>query len=182
MLSNNGQIAKLPLIITGGSGPSLFGRNWLTALRLDWQGIFAVNKVTTLEEILEKYQEGFNDELGLLKGATAKIYTDQEATPKFYKSRPVSYALSKKVEDELERLQEQGIIELLQFSDWAVPIVPVLSVMEAYECAVTTKLLLIEWLNWISILFLVFKTCLLLWLGEKLLRSSTFLMLTSKLS
>ena len=59
----NGQTVQLPLIVTGGSGPSLFCRNWLTALGLDWQGIFAVNKVTMLEEVLEKYQEGFNDEL-----------------------------------------------------------------------------------------------------------------------
>ena len=78
-VEHNGQTVKLPLFVTGGSGPSLFGRNWLTALRLDWQGIFAVKKVSTLEEVLEKYQEVFNDELGLLKGATAKIYTQHRS-------------------------------------------------------------------------------------------------------
>ena len=34
--------------------------------------------------------------------------------------------LQKKVEQELERLQEQGVIEPVQFSDWAAPVVPVL--------------------------------------------------------
>lgn len=29
------------------------------------------------------------------------------------------------MEEELERLQQWGIIELVQFSDWAVPVVPV---------------------------------------------------------
>ena len=31
-----------------------------------------------------------------------------------------------KVEDELKKLQEQGVIEPVKFSKWAVPIVPVL--------------------------------------------------------
>ena len=31
-----------------------------------------------------------------------------------------------KVEQELDRLHQQGIIEPVQFSDWAAPIVPVL--------------------------------------------------------
>ena len=47
-------------------------------------------------------------------------------TPKFCKARPVPYALRGKVETELERLTKEGIIEPVQFADWAVPIVPVL--------------------------------------------------------
>ena len=34
-------------------------------------------------------------------------------------------ALTGKVEGELERLQKEGIIELVKFSEWAAPIVPV---------------------------------------------------------
>ena len=36
------------------------------------------------------------------------------------------FVLCKKVEDELERLQKLNIIQPDQFSDWTVPIVPVL--------------------------------------------------------
>ena len=35
-------------------------------------------------------------------------------------------AMKEKVEDELKRLQETGVIEPVQFSEWAAPIVPVL--------------------------------------------------------
>ena len=35
------------------------------------------------------------------------------------------YALRTKVEQELDRLEKFGIIELVQFSEWAAPIVPV---------------------------------------------------------
>ena len=36
------------------------------------------------------------------------------------------YALRRKVEAELERLEKEEIIAPVQFSDWATPIVPVL--------------------------------------------------------
>ena len=60
-----------------------------------------------------------------MQGVIAKIHVDPNATPKFYKARSVPFALQAGVEEELERLQKQGIIEPVQFSDWAAPIVPV---------------------------------------------------------
>ena len=54
------------------------------------------------------------------------IHANDDATSRFHKARPVTYAMKEKVEDELKRLQETGIIEPLQFSEWAAPIVPVL--------------------------------------------------------
>ena len=41
-------------------------------------------------------------------------------------SRPVPLALKPKVEEELDRLQSEGIISPVQFSNWAAPIVPVM--------------------------------------------------------
>ena len=37
-----GQVAKLPLLVVEGEGPSLFGRDWLSTIRLDWKSINAV--------------------------------------------------------------------------------------------------------------------------------------------
>ncbi len=50
---------------------------------------------------------------------------EESATPRFCKARTVPYALKVKVEEELDRLVEEGIIEAIQFSEWAAPIVPV---------------------------------------------------------
>ena len=47
-----------------------------------------------------------------------------EAIPRFHEARPVPQAMQHKVEDELNRLQEIGIIEPVQFSELAAPIVP----------------------------------------------------------
>ena len=34
--SYKSQVAKAPLVIVQGSGPTLFGRNWLERICLDW--------------------------------------------------------------------------------------------------------------------------------------------------
>ena len=44
--------------------------------------------------------------------------------PQFYRHRAVPYALQAGVEKELDRLEKEGIIEPVQFSEWAAPIVP----------------------------------------------------------
>ena len=42
------------------------------------------------------------------------------------KAHPVAYAMKEKIEKELDRLISLGILEPIQFSEWASPIVPVL--------------------------------------------------------
>jgi len=61
-----------------------------------------------------------------MKGFQAKLYVDGSITPRFCKARSVPYAMRQKVDDELQRLQKEGIIEPVQFAEWAAPIVPIL--------------------------------------------------------
>lgn len=56
----------------------------------------------------------------------AKIHVDPNAQPRFHKARQVPFAVREKVEAELERLQTLGVIQPIQFADWATPIVPVM--------------------------------------------------------
>ena len=46
--------------------------------------------------------------------------------PQFFKPRPVPFTLKEKIADELRRLETIGVMEKVEFSDWATPIVPVL--------------------------------------------------------
>ena len=78
-----------------------------------------------LHEALSKYQDAFAEGLGTLKGVKAKIYMDQDTQPKYTKARAVLYALRTIVELELERLACEGIISLVEFSEWPTPIVHV---------------------------------------------------------
>ena len=43
---HNDQRQSLRLVMTEGSGPTLLGRDWLGALRLDWRSIFQPHTAT----------------------------------------------------------------------------------------------------------------------------------------
>ena len=120
------QQERLPLVVVEGRGPCLFGQQWLSKIRLNWQSINNVRSNPLLQELLDRHQEVFNAELGTLKGYKAHISVDPNATPRFCKARPVPYALYGKVDEELQRLEKDGILEPVQFADWAAPIVTVL--------------------------------------------------------
>ena len=61
-----------------------------------------------------------------MTGDQVKILVDTKECPRYCKARTVSFALRDKVETELHRLQEQGIIESVTHADWAAPVVAVL--------------------------------------------------------
>ena len=123
----------LPLLVVAGTGSSLLGRDWMRKIRLDWQQLTPrpINKVhqvplNALQSILDRHSTIFREELGKVKGVSAKIFIDPVARPRFCKPRTILYALRTKVNKELERLEAAGVIEPVQFSDWAAPIVPML--------------------------------------------------------
>ena len=121
----NNKGATLPLLVIEGNGPNLLGRNWLPYIWIDLKSIHVVSN-DKLQIILAKHQNVFGEGLGHLRGYHAKIHVEQEAVPKFMKARPVAYAMKEKIEKELDRLTSLGILEPIQFSEWASPIVPVL--------------------------------------------------------
>ena len=76
-----------------------------------------------LEKLLNEYSEVFQNEIGTLKSIKAKLTLKENSQPKFYKARPVPYAMKPKVEVNLKRLEEEGILSKVKFSNWATPIV-----------------------------------------------------------
>ena len=124
-VQHRGQEEQLSLVVVAGEGPSLLGRDWLSKLKLDWKSIFSTQVQETLQEVLERHEAVFGPELGCVQGTTAKLQVDPEAAPRFCKARTVPYALRSRVEQELQRLVSQGVIEQVEFSDWAAPIVPI---------------------------------------------------------
>ena len=121
------QHKQLQLLVVGGDGPSLLGRDWLSKIKLNWEELHHIDQTKlTLEAVLDKHSKVFRDELGMVRGVTAKLHVDPQARPKFYRPQSVPYAMKDKVEQELDHFHQQGIIEPVQFSEWAAPIVPVL--------------------------------------------------------
>ena len=126
----NQTVPKLILYVIDAKGPALFGRNWLSHINLDWRSICNVKTLETksnseLKDIIHKYRHIFKGDLGKIKNAQAKLLIKPDAVPKFFKPRPVPFAMKDGIAKELARLEETGIIEKIDYSDWAAPIVPV---------------------------------------------------------
>ncbi|XP_062711752.1 uncharacterized protein K02A2.6-like [Aedes albopictus] len=79
----------------------------------------------TVEKLRLKFSEVFQSSLGKCTKAKVKLYLKPDARPVYCPKRPVAYAALPKVDAELQRLQDKGIISPVKFSDWATPIVVV---------------------------------------------------------
>ena len=84
-------------------------------------------KVLKLRKISElKKSPIFQQGLGLITGAEAKLVLKEEAQPKSLGVRPLPYAKKKQVGDELQRMINEGILSKVEgASPWGTPIVPV---------------------------------------------------------
>jgi hypothetical protein len=131
-----GKVKVLPIHVSAGGGPPLFGREWiyafdvtpgdLHAMKVESQSGPSAATTTKLKALLDEYKNVFNDEIGTFKAGQASLHLKEGAKPVFCKARPVAYALRPKIEHELERLESSGIIKRVDYSEWATPIVPVL--------------------------------------------------------
>lgn len=120
----NKQEKTLPLVVAKGERTALFGRNWMKEIRLDWENIFHVS-VSSLQDMLQKYSSVFKAEIGEMKHFEARIELKPDSSPKFHKTRSVPYALTDGVKQELDRLEKIGVLQKIEKSDWASPIVVV---------------------------------------------------------
>ena len=98
-------------------------------LKLDWNEVFslagAISANEELDRILEKHADLFREGYDGMKGLEAHIRVRENASPIYFKSRLVPYALKEVVEAELNKLEENGVIVKVEQSDWASPIVVV---------------------------------------------------------
>ena len=129
----NDQQLTLPLLIVRAEKyvPPLLGRAWITKIRLDWKNLFSPSNGQFVVErdndehivrLKERYAEIFKPELGPVKGVTAKLHLKDDVKPVFQKARPVPDTLRPAVEKELKKMEDEGIIEPVEVSNWATPI------------------------------------------------------------
>ncbi|XP_042625658.1 uncharacterized protein K02A2.6-like [Cyprinus carpio] len=126
----NKQCADLPLYVVKVDAPALFGREWLRVIKLNWKDLKTVHVMEqkekdNLETVLKRHSAVFSNSLGTMKGIKATLTIKPNSVPKFCPPRNVPYALRPRVEAELKRLTELGVISPVEHSDWATPVVPV---------------------------------------------------------
>ena len=75
--------------------------------------------------MLWKYSNVFEpDGNSPIKGVVAKIHVTENTKPLYFRARPLPYALKNKVDVEIDRLLTEKIIEPVEISEWAAPVVP----------------------------------------------------------
>ena len=121
-----GQNAMLKFYVVEKGGPVLFGRDWLQKIHVNWKNIKCLHSVSTgiqsnenLDNVLKRYPSVFQDGIGSVNNIKATLHLKPDATPKFMKPRPVAYSLKPKIETELDKLEQQGIIYRVDTSEWA---------------------------------------------------------------
>ena len=97
-------------------------RDWLSAIcdREELLNVFNMRSCyndSAVNRLLEDYNDMFDGSLGTLAKITGKLYLKEDAKPVFCKTRSLPYAMKAKVEQELQRLQNDGIIEPVSRSD-----------------------------------------------------------------
>ncbi|KAK6186733.1 hypothetical protein SNE40_006011 [Patella caerulea] len=108
---------KVPCLIVKGDGPNL-----LEHLNLNFINLHQVDS----EDFASMFPELFEPGLGKLKNVKAKLHVDEDVKPRYFKPRLVPISMRAKVEAELDRLVNEGILKPVEFSEWGTPIVPVL--------------------------------------------------------
>ena len=109
------------------------GREWLNEINLNWQelnqAVETTNNVEPMNSevgrLLQKYGNVFKEGLRVMNTFEARLQVKEGARPKFCKARPVPFALKEAIDRELDRLEAEGILEPVMYSEWAAPVVPV---------------------------------------------------------
>ena len=78
-----------------------------------------------MSSLLDQHQALFQDELGTIEKEKATLLVRPDCAPKFFKPRPVPNAIRDVVGSQLDKLEAEGVLEKVSYSDWAAPIVVV---------------------------------------------------------
>ena len=101
---------SLSLVVVTGRGTRVFGRNWLRAIKFDCQYITAVTMESgsgrNLSSLLSKYCAVFKAPYNKVQ-----LQVKVSAKPKFCQARLVPFSLRSAVNDELGRLESEGVFK-----------------------------------------------------------------------
>ena len=89
----------------------MLGRDWSKVVKLNWN-IFEI-RCSDVGTVLDMFLDG----TGVIHGEKAVIHMKDNVCPISCRARTVPYALRKKVENELDRLEKENVIQKVEHSD-----------------------------------------------------------------
>ena len=125
---------QMKLIVGNKNRNNILGRNWINALHLNEQTLDDIISSSSiqnvnctfknLDQLLIHYDDILKDSLGCCK-VKAHLHIKPNVMPKFCKPRSLPFAYREAVENDLNRLVAERVLEPINVSKWAAPIVVV---------------------------------------------------------
>lgn len=113
-------------VIENGQRP-IIGRSFLREFNLKQ---IEINNIVCekekLNNLIDNYNDIFSNKLGLLKNVKVSLEVVENVKPIFIKARKIPYSFVESVEEELIKLEHEGVIEKVESAEWGSPLVPVL--------------------------------------------------------
>ncbi|XP_062704544.1 uncharacterized protein K02A2.6-like [Aedes albopictus] len=140
-VKHNGQTAAMRLFVVNTERHPLLGREWIRELNVDWNsvirnpescvGAIAVRNSskglsTAVGDLIESFPRVFDSSVGTIRGVNATLHLKPNSKPVFMKARTIPFAIRDTVEREIKSMVDAGILEKVERSAWATPVVPVM--------------------------------------------------------
>ncbi|KAL3228441.1 hypothetical protein MRX96_048564, partial [Rhipicephalus microplus] len=142
-----GFAGPLKLVIVKGQRQSLLGLDWFPALGIKVTRVHRMDELATaFDKLFEEFAVVFDGGLGCYKGPPVKLALNPEVVPVRLKARRVPFALRQKIDAELDKLLQQGVLEPVNCAEWETPIVTPLKgngdirICADYKCTINKAL------------------------------------------
>ncbi len=113
-------------VVENASAMCILGKDWLNACEAKIVFCNFLNSVENkINGLMKEFPSVFENKLGRYKFEKIRIEVEEDATPIFMRPCAVPLALKSKVEEELDRMEKEGIISKVEQSDWATSILPI---------------------------------------------------------
>ncbi|XP_048481336.1 uncharacterized protein K02A2.6-like [Plutella xylostella] len=127
----NNMSKPIKFYVIENGGPPLLGRDFMakfgvSLISINNNNIIVNQSDNEIHKFMTAYPGLWSDGLGKFSQFQIKLRLKENSEPKFFKARSVPFAIKDKVDQELERLTDLGILVPTNYSDYATPIVPVL--------------------------------------------------------
>ncbi|KAL0902232.1 hypothetical protein ABMA27_000152 [Loxostege sticticalis] len=125
-----GRARDLDVFVVARGGPPLLGRDFIHAFGLELapaiQYLYTETDDSFTQSLINKFPKLFSGNLGCFNKYKVKLHLKPDSKPVFFKPRPVAFALKDKIDKEIDRLLDLGVLKPVEHSEYASPVVPVL--------------------------------------------------------
>ncbi|XP_063358759.1 uncharacterized protein K02A2.6-like [Cydia amplana] len=125
-ISYAGSTHSINAYVVCDEGPALLGRDFTSTFNLQLTPVHYCSDETIVKRLQKEYPQLFSDELGCYNKTKIKLTLKENSKPVFIKARPIAFALRDKIDKEIDRLVNLGVLVPVEHSEYASPIVPVL--------------------------------------------------------